>query len=53
MHPFLSLKDYGTPVMLPGVTLTTAPDDDEIYGTLRLQRFHGKSWVPFGDPMSR
>ena len=52
MHPFLSLKDYGTPVMLRGVTLTTAPDD-EIYGTLRLQRFDGKSWVPCGDPMSR
>ena len=53
MRHFLSLKDYATPVMLPGVTITTAPDDYEIYGAIRLQRFDGKSWVPFGDPMQR
>ena len=53
MRHFLSLKDYSTPVMLPGVAITTAPDDYEIYGAIRLQRFDGKSWVPFGDPMQR
>ena len=53
MRHFLSLKDYTTPVMLPGVAITTAPDDYEIYGAIRLQRFDGKSWVPFGDPMQR
>ena len=53
MRHFLGLKDYSTPVMLPGVSITTAPDDYEIYGAIRLQRFDGKSWVPFGDPMQR
>ena len=51
MQQMQSLKDYSTPVMLPGVSLTTAADDYEIYGTARLQRFDGKSWVPFGDPL--
>lgn len=53
MRQFLSLKDYSTPVMLPGVSITTAADDYEIYGAMRLQRFDGKSWVPFGEPMAR
>lgn len=53
MRQMLSLKDFTTPVMLPGVSLTTGPDDYEIYGAIRLQRFDGKSWVPFGEPMAR
>jgi hypothetical protein len=53
MRQFLSLKDYTTPVLLPGVAITTGPDDYEIYGAIRLQRFDGKSWVPFGQPMQR
>jgi branched-chain amino acid transport system substrate-binding protein len=53
MKQMLSLKDFSTPVMLPGVSLTTAPDDYEIYGALKLQKFDGKSWVPFGEPMAR
>ena len=50
MRQMLSLKNYTVPVMLPGVSLTTGPDDYEIYGASRLQRFDGKSWVPFGEP---
>lgn len=53
MRKMLSLKDFTTPVMLPGVSLTTGPDDYEIYGAIRLQRFDGRSWVPFGEPMQR
>ncbi len=53
MRQMLSLKDYATPVLLPGVTLTTGPDDYELYGAIKLQRFDGKSWVPFGGPISR
>ena len=53
MRQMLSLRQYSTPVMLPGVTLTTGPDDYEIYGAIRLQRFDGTSWVPFGEPMQR
>ncbi len=53
MRQMLSLKDFATPVLLPGVTLTTAADDYELYGAIKLQRFDGKSWVPFGSPISR
>jgi len=51
MRQMQGLKDYSTPVMLSGVSLTTGADDYEIYGSARLQRFDGKSWVPFGDPL--
>lgn len=51
MRQILGLKDYTTPVLLPGVSITTGPSDYEIYGAIRLQRFDGKSWVPFGQPM--
>ena len=53
MRQMQSLKDFATPVMLPGVSLTTAVDDYEIYGAIKLQRFDGKSWVPFGEPVAR
>lgn len=53
MRQMLGLKDYTTPVLLPGVAITTGPDDYEVYGAIRLQRFDGKSWVPFGQPMQR
>lgn len=52
MRQMLSLKDYTTPLMLPGVSITTGPDDYGLYGASRLQRFDGKSWVPFGDPVA-
>ena len=54
MRQMQGLKDYSTPVMLPGVSLTTTGADDyEIYGAIKLQRFDDKSWVPFGEPMAR
>ena len=53
MRQMLSLKDYATPVLLPGVTMSTGPDDYELYGAIKLQRFDGKSWVPFGAPIAR
>ena len=53
MRQMQSLKDFSTPVLLPGVTMTTGADDYELYGAIRLQRFDGKSWVPFGGPISR
>jgi branched-chain amino acid transport system substrate-binding protein len=52
MRQMLSLKDYSTPWMLPGVTLTTGKDDYELYAASRLTRFDGKSWIPFGEPVS-
>ena len=52
MRQMLSLKDFSTPLMLPGVSVTLAVDDYELYGAVRLQRFDGKSWVPFGESLT-
>ena len=49
LRQMLSLKDYSSNLMLPGVTITTGAQDYELYGATRLQRFNGQSWVPFGD----
>jgi branched-chain amino acid transport system substrate-binding protein len=53
MRQMLSLKEFATPMLLPGVTMTTAVNDYELYGAIKLQRFDGKSWVPFGNPVAR
>jgi branched-chain amino acid transport system substrate-binding protein len=49
MKQMLSLKNYSNSLMLPGVSITTGVNDYELYGSTRLQRFNGQSWVPFGD----
>ena len=52
LKQMLSLKDYNSNLMLPGVSMTTGTQDYELYGSTRLQRFNGQSWVPFGDSFS-
>jgi len=49
LKQMLSLKEYSSNLMLPGVSITTGAKDYELYGATRLQRFNGQSWVPFGD----
>lgn len=53
MRQALSLRGFATPTMLPGLTLNTSPTDYELFAQLRLQRFNGSSWVPFGEIVSR
>ena len=53
MRQMLSLKNYSNPLMLPGVSMSLGPDDYELYGAIKLQRFDGQSWVPFGNPLVR
>jgi branched-chain amino acid transport system substrate-binding protein len=43
-----SLKDVELPLLLPGITVTTGPDDYLPFQQLLLRRFDGKSWVGFG-----
>jgi ABC-type branched-subunit amino acid transport system substrate-binding protein len=40
------------PVLLPGVKIGYTPTDYASYHTLRMQRFDGTRWVPFGDPIT-
>ena len=44
-----SLNKVSLPLLLPGITATTGPDDYLLFQQLRLRRFDGKSWVGFGD----
>ena len=36
------------PLLLPGITVTTGPNDYLPFQQLLLRRFDGKSWVGFG-----
>ncbi|MEZ5651118.1 MAG: ABC transporter substrate-binding protein [Burkholderiaceae bacterium] len=53
MRQMQSLRGFSTPVMLPGVSLSTSADNYEIYDAIGLQRFDGASWVPFGEAIRR
>jgi branched-chain amino acid transport system substrate-binding protein len=49
MRQSASLKDVKLPLLLPGMTVATGPDDYLPFQQLQLRRFNGKSWVGFGD----
>src|SRR3954454_11191181 len=44
-----SLNDVTLPLLLPGVKVSTGPDDYHLFEQMRLQRFDGKNWVGFGE----
>ena len=44
--------DVRVPMLLPGMRLTTRPDDFYPLKTLQTQRFDGKSFVLFGEPIT-
>lgn len=44
-----SLKELKLPLLLPGITVSTGPDDYPPFQQLRLRRFNGKNWIGFGE----
>jgi branched-chain amino acid transport system substrate-binding protein len=52
MRQAANLKNVALPMLLPGITVSTGPDDYLPYQTLRMQRFDGKIWAVFGDPIT-
>lgn len=44
-----SLKEVQLPMLLPGITVSTGPDDYLPFQQLQLGRFNGKNWIGFGD----
>ena len=44
-----NLKDVRVPGLLPGLTLNTSPTNHGPLSTLKMARFDGTKWVPFGD----
>jgi branched-chain amino acid transport system substrate-binding protein len=53
MKQAASLRDFDTGVSLPGITINTSPSDFAPIKALQLARFDGKTWVPFGEVISK
>jgi branched-chain amino acid transport system substrate-binding protein len=49
MRQATSLKDYQSPVVLPGIVISTGPADFHPIKQMRLVQFDGYSWQPIGD----
>jgi branched-chain amino acid transport system substrate-binding protein len=47
-----SLDGERMPLMLPGITISTRPDDYTPFRALRIATFDGTSWTLSGDPIS-
>ena len=49
MKQAASLKNFRQPLLLPGITLNTGPNDFAPVDQGQLSKFNGKQWVLFGD----
>lgn len=47
-----NLKQVKVPMFLPGITITTTPDDYTVMNKFQMQKFESGRWVPFGDLVS-
>ena len=47
-----ALKDVALPLLLPGITVTTGPEDHSPVEQLQLARWTGARWLRFGDIIS-
>ena len=47
-----NLKDFVTPMLLPGIKINTSPDNYFPIRQLQLVRFNGVNWELFGDLMT-
>ena len=52
MRQAASLKNFVTPMALPGIAIDTSPTDFAPIEQMQLMKFDGKTWVLFGDVMS-
>jgi len=52
MKQAASLHDLKLPMLLPGITVSTGPDDFAPIKQMQLQRFDGTTWKLFGDVIS-
>jgi branched-chain amino acid transport system substrate-binding protein len=51
MRQATSLHKLKLPLLLPGVSISTAPDDYLPIKQLQLRRFNGKNWIGIGNPI--
>ncbi len=48
MYQATHMKDFHVPSMLPGIVMNTSPTDYRPIKQFVLERFDGRTWVPFG-----
>ena len=53
MREAANLKDFEVTTLLPGIRITTGPSDFYPIEQVQLIRFDGKTWVRFGELVSR
>ena len=53
MRQAASLKDFSTPMALPGIRINTSATDYAPIESMQFVRFDGKTWVPFGEVMGK
>ncbi|HTS51959.1 MAG TPA: ABC transporter substrate-binding protein [Burkholderiales bacterium] len=49
MRQATNLKNFESPLYLPGIKLSNSPTDYRLIRQIHLMRFDGKKWVPLGD----
>ena len=49
MRQAASLKNYQSPIVLPGIAINTGPADFRPIEQMRLVQFDGTAWQPIGD----
>ena len=52
MRQAANMKGFRVDTLLPGITISTGPEDYAPLEALQLERFNGKQWELFGDVMS-
>jgi ABC-type branched-subunit amino acid transport system substrate-binding protein len=52
MKQAANLKNFAPPMILPGITITTGPDDYAPFKQMQLAKFDGTTWKVFGDVIS-
>src|SRR5262249_40212874 len=53
MRQAANLKDLEVPTLLPGIRINTSPTDYYPIEQVQLMRFDGRTWVRFGELMTR
>jgi branched-chain amino acid transport system substrate-binding protein len=48
----LAIKDLELPMLLPGIKINTSPENYFLIRQMRLARFNGELWEPFGELIS-
>ena len=51
MKQATAMKDVALPGLIPGITVSSSPDDYRLIKALRPERFDGERWIPMSGAM--